>query len=707
MFVQPGEAFAGSVKEAIPTPDMVARVEGLTKEWWDKPMEEIHRVCPFWYSWNWIRRRAPWFYSFGHLGMAWEDLLSSGLGGLRRKAADRLAADNLKPEQTDFLTGALECYDAIIAFVRRYADAASGDMAADLRHIAENPPATLRQALQLIWLVTLVMQKVCGCGVLNFSRMDQYLMPYYRADSAAGLLDRAEAVRLFKEFFFKNNEIMAPADHMSLETEATDFTLEVTFDDPNYITVGGLLPDGASGVNELSFILVEAAHALRLRNPFMVARHHRGIDQKFLLAVADAIRDNTTIVLYSDEAMLPALREFGVTDPTDLYNYGFFGCNDPDFPGVAGGLRQMWFNLAKPLELALNRGDYPLQPRAGQPEKDCQWSLHDRMVGLMEGAYYGVDTGDLDAVRSMDDFVEMYRKQSLYLLREYRRGFERDFAVEQECTKGHLRIEDCFLRGTIEDAVSWTLGGTKYHKITAQGSGMATVVDSLYASEEVVFNRKEMSLKEFATVLANNFAGHEALQQRLRRRLAKFGNDEDQVDKYAKTVVDIFCDCIREVNGQEYLYHLIPTLSSDRDFTTMGGWVGATPDGRSHGERLSENQSPSEGKDTGGLTAMLNSLSKVPFHRVAGGPLNVKVFPGSISGDAGLRNFAALITTYFENGGLQMQFNIVDRDQLVEAQNNPDKHRNLCIRVTGYSAFFVQMGAKAQAELIARTEQNA
>ena len=719
--VQPGERIVGSVKEIIPDPGQVAYVEELSRLWWDKPIEDIQKENPFWYSRSWLRRRPPWFYSFGHLGLIWPDLLDSGLGGLRQRA--RSAMENLGRDAPDdkrsFLKGAIECHDAISAFIERYAVSVeqyaerSPDseerremslLADSLHRIAVGPAGSFRDALQLLWLVTLVIQKVCGCGVLNFSRMDQYLLPFYEKGIADGSLNDDLAMQLLREFFFKNNEIMAPADHMSLDSEGTRFTLEVTFDDPNYITVGGLLPDGRSGVNALSRLMVKAAHSLRLRNPFMIVRHHNGIDEEFMLSVCDAIRDNATLVVYNDETMIPAILAAGV-EKGDACNYGFFGCNDPDIAGENGGLRQLWWNLAKPLELALNRGDYPMQPRGSEAEKDCQFTTGDRMIGLMTGPYYGIETSDLDDVGSMEEFIELYRAQSMYLMEEYRRGFEQDVAMEKRLFKGHLRIEDCFLHGTVENAVTWPLGGTKYHFIITQGTGLATVVDSLYAIEEIVFRNREMGLKEFAAVLASNWSGHESLRKRVAGKMAKFGNDIPEVDKYAETVVNIFCDCVDAVNSPEYLYRLIPTLSSDRDFTTMGKYVGATPDGRTHGAQLSENQSPTENKDVSGLTALFNSLAHVPFRRIAGGPLNVKIHPGAVAGDSGLKNFYALVKTYFEDGGMQIQANILDRRQLVEAKENPDKHRNLCIRVTGYSAFFVQMGEKAQEELIARTEQ--
>jgi formate C-acetyltransferase len=238
-----------------------------------------------------------------------------------------------------------------------------------------------------------------------------------------------------------------------------------------------------------------------------------------------------------------------------------------------------------------------------------------------------------------------------------------------------------------------------------QGSGMATVVDSLAAVEQLVFRDKEMSLEELVGILRKNFEGHERLRTRLARRMPKYGNDIEWVDDLAARVVDIFCDEVARVNGVEYVYQFFPCISTDRDFTTMGQHVGATPDGRCAGQQVAENQSPTEGADVNGLTALLNSASNLPFDRITGGPLNLRIHPSAVAGDDGLDAFAAITKTYFEKGGMQIQVNVVSKEELLEAQQNPQKYRNLCVRVTGYSAYFVQMGKKAQDELIKRTEQ--
>lgn len=723
---------AGEVRMRIPTKEEEQEILAVYKGWWDIPTEERQKQILFYFSEGWLKCRPPYFVSFGHLAMDWETILNSGIGGLRERAARRLEAllqdescgahmaENGKSDrenQIEFLRGAVICYDAISLYIRRMAEEAKKQgretQAADLAQITEGPAETFAQALQLLWILTLILQKVCGCGVLNFSRMDQYLLNRYQADVEKGILTEDRAVELLQEFYFHNNEIMVQTDHMSQEIETTRYTLEVAYDDPNYLILAGKLPDGSTGVNELSFLMVEAARALRLRNPFLVVRYHEGISEEFWSYCCDAMRENTTLVFYNDETMIPALKYWGAEEP-EVYDYGFYGCNDPIISGLEGGLRQVWVNLMKPLELALHQGNYPLEPldekiveetEAGAPlDQECQFDIDDRMTGLMTGPYYGVKTKAPEEMTSMEDFLEAYRQQMTYLMAEFRRGFEQDFAVERTVSLDRIRIEDCFLQGTIEQGVTWTEGGTKYHKIVTQGSGLATAIDALYAIEQICFVKKEMTVAQLAELLRKDYAGEEKLSLRWKNKLKKFGNDIDEVDKYAKIVTDIFVQAVEENNGGQYLYQMWPTYSTDRDFTTMGGFVGATPDGRRAGEQLSENQSPTNGRDLSGLTAMLNSVSKVPFDRITGGPLNLRLHPSAVEGDDGLAVMSALFRTYMKKGGMQLQVNVVDAKTLKEAQITPEKYRSLCVRVTGYSAFFVEMGRKAQDELIARTE---
>lgn len=708
----------GEVKLRIPTEEEEKNVLKVYRGWWDMSTEERAKKILFYYSEGWLKCRPPFFASFGHLAMDWEAIIEEGMGGLKAKAAARLDQE-CNDDQKEFLNGAILCYEAISLYIRRLAKEAKAQgmdaKAADLEQISEGPARTFAQALQLLWIMVLILQKVCGCGVLNLSRMDQYLLGRYRGDIAAGILTEDQAVELLQEFYYRNNEIMVQTDHMSQEIETTKFTLEVAYDDPNYLILAGKLADGTSGVNELSFLMVEAARALRLRNPFIVVRYHDGIDEEFWRYCCDAMRENTTLVFYNDETMIPALKYYGAQEP-EVYDYGFYGCNDPIIPAMEGGLRQVWINMMKPFELALNQGNYPMKPLPQEVvdnaaygealDPECQFDIDDRMTGLMTGEYYGVKTKAPEEMETMEDFLEGYQQQLTYLMAEFRRGFEMDMDVEKTVAMDRIRIEDCFLKGTIENAVTWTEGGTKYHKIVTQGSGLATAIDAMYAMEQICFEKKEMTVAELAKLLREDYAGAEKLSARWKNKLAKFGNDIDEVDKYAKIVTDMFVKAVDENNGSQYLYQMWPTYSTDRDFTTMGGFVGATPDGRRACEQLSENQSPTNGKDLAGLTAMLNSVAKVPFEYITGGPLNLRLHPSAVAGEDGLSVMSALFRTYMKKGGLQLQVNVIDAETLKAAQITPDQYRSLCVRVTGYSAFFVEMGRKAQDELIARTEHS-
>ena len=708
----------GEVKLRIPTEEEEKQIMEVYRGWWNISTEERREKILFYFSEGWLKCRPPFFASFGHLAMDWEAIINEGMGGLKAKAVARLA-EECNEDQKEFLSGSIICYDAISTYIRRVAEEVKSQgmeaKAAELEQIIEGPAKTFAQALQLIWFMVLILQKICGCGVLNFSRMDQYLLGRYRGDVEAGILTEDQAVELLQEFYYRNNEIMVQTDHMSQEIETTKYTLEVAYDDPNYLILGGKLPDGSTGVNELTFLMVEAARALRLRNPFIVVRYHDGIAEDFWSYCCDAMRENTTLIFYNDETMIPALKYFGVEEP-EVYDYGFFGCNDPNIPGWEGALRQVWINLVKPLELALHQGNYPMKPlddevvkrtAPGAPlDPECQFDIDDRMTGLMTDEYYGVKTKAPEEMETMEDFLEAFQQQMTYLVSEFRRGFEMDFELEQLVAMDRIRIEDCFLKGTIENGVTWTEGGTKYHKIVTQGSGLATAIDALYAIEQICFVKKEMTIAELAKLMREDYAGMEKLSARWKNKLEKFGNDIDEVDKYAKVLTDIFIKAVDANNGEQYLYQMWPTYSSDRDFTTMGGFVGATPDGRRAGEQLSENQSPTIGKDLSGTTAMLNSVAKVPFEYITGGPLNLRLHPSAVAGEDGLAVMSALFRTYMKKGGMQLQVNVVDVETLKEAQIIPEKYRSLCVRVTGYSAFFVEMGKKAQNELIARTEHS-
>ena len=720
VIVNEGERIVGSVLEIIPTAEQREYAESLSLKWWGPQVseEERQQQVNFYFSPGWVKRRNPVFFSLGHLAYDWETIVTKGLGWYANRVAELLASGEFDddPEKMQFLQGAQIAYEAHSAFIARYARhaAEAARMTGDLQernrletisevcsHIATGSARGLRDALQLMWMVVLVSQKTAGCGVFNFSRMDQYLLPLFAKEIEAGTLTEQDALELIVEFYNKNNEIMFPTDHMSQENDSVIKNLEVSYDDPNYLVVAGKQANGTSGVNRLSFLLVQAAKLLRLKNPFIVVRWHDGIDSAFWQETVDAMRMNATVVIYNDETMIPALKEFGIEEQ-DVYSYGFYGCNDPNIPALEGGLRQLWMNLVWPYELALNGGRPFSDPSRSA---DRNFSLRDRIqIGLMSGPYAGKKFDPEEPCPSMEAFIARYRQQMFFLLDQYRRVMEQDYEKESQWNKGRIRIEDLFLKGTIESATTWLIGGTKYHKVTLQGSGLATAVDSLAAIDIAVFKEKRYTLAELRQAIKANFVGYDEMRAYL-LKLPKFGNDLDSVDGYAKIVVDALCDAVVDMNRKrEGLYTYMPAISTDRDFTTMGEALAASADGRLAGAPISENQSPYIGSDKSGMTALLNSVTRVPFNRITGGPLNLRLHPSTVEGPEGLAKLASLLEVYLRKGGMQAQMNVVGKAELIEAQKNPEKYKNLCVRVVGYAAYFVQMGKKAQDELIQRTE---
>ncbi len=704
--------FAGAVERVVPSPEEYQAATELYKRWWDMPLEDFQKTAFWCFSFqknktDWLASRPPWLLAQGHLSFDWKALVNEGLGSFARCARAR-KADEADPDKQNYLEGLALSVEAMQAYIRRYAAVAEEHGRPDRRdlllRLADSAPSTFFEALQLITLVMLSTKRVIGYDAGCYGRMDQYLLPFYERDLAEGRITRESALDIIEEFLFKDLEGAALFDHMSADSEETQMRLDVSGEDVAYVIVGGRTLDGKSCINELSHLFVEAVGELNmLKSPVIIVRYFDGVDEDFFQKMCRSMVAGGSLYVYNDETQIRSFIRYGV-DPEDAAEYGIFSCNNPTIPAMMGSLRQIWFNLAIPFELVLGRGRPLDQADKEKEKKDCEFSLRDRLMGMMESGYNGIDTGALTDITSMDDFLAAYKKQFSYLLGEFRKGVEADCAIEKKENVGRMRIEDCFLQGTIENACDWITGGVKYHKMMIQGSGLATVVDSLYAIDQLVFQEKSLTLAQLRDILASNFEGQEFLLRRLTNKIKKFGNDIPEVDSYAKKLVEIFTDAISRQNSPEYLYTFMAGISTLRDYTTMGAYVGATPNGRLAGAPLSENQSPCEGMDISGLTALLNSISKIPFDRITGGPLNIKLHPSVVAGPEGIEKLSALFRTYFENGGMQLQISVVDANTLRAAQLTPEKYKGLTVRVTGYNAYFTHMSKQGQEEIIHRTE---
>jgi formate C-acetyltransferase len=612
-------------------------------------------------------RRPPCLPDGGHETFAWERLLRLGLSGLHAEATSRLA--NSVPEERDFLAGLTEVAEGFRSYARRYGAAARQAgliaAAAAVEALAERPPATFREALQLVWLVGHVYATMCAVNAtLTFGRLDQWLHPFYAADLAAGRLSRAEAGDLIEDFYCKNNLVLGRGEHqMSGGGEfCTGWDRNLCYDAPQYVVLGGTRAPERPDFAELTELFVERV-VPRFENPYVVIRQHPALSPRLWRLISAKLRDNASMMIYNDRAVLPAMERAGFR-PDEAVEYTLHGCNWPDVPPSQCGQGTHWHSLPATLLQACAR--------------------------LEEAA-------DMDAVYAA--FAAAYRENETRELTAHVRQFE------QRCAQptSPLAVDDLFLEGPLERGRDKRHGGVRHPTFVTTFAGLATAVDSLAAIEQVVFVGRVVSWRDFRAALAADFAGWEALRAAC-RNAPKFGCDKDRADAHAgrltallHAVLDELEPLLAPVGGK-----LFRCVETDMQHLALGKSLGATPDGRRAGAPVSENSSPSVGASVAGLTAMFRSLAKLPFDRCHSGALNVRLQPAAFAGDAGVDRLAALLLAYFRQGGLQAQISMVDVDTLRAAQAQPAEYRDLMVRITGYSAAFVDMTPAAQDEIIRR-----
>ncbi len=645
-------------------------------------------------AWIAAHRKAlwapPWFSTDGHLTISWPRILNEGMAGIRRRAEERLhgmgeADDAVSRSQRDFMTGVMLCCEAIALFGARYAQEAEAqarrcptpERAEELRRIAavcrrvpEHPARTFHEAVQAIWLVDLVLHAVVGARDFALGRLDQFLWPFYARDLAEGRITPQEAQELVECLYIKCSEIIGYADQANARKRSR------CQDSVQYVVLGGSSPDG-DATNPLSTLCLRAGF-LKLKQPTIKVRYHPGIDPTFWRETCALIREGGAVGVYNDGVVVPAFLSVGVA-PEDAWDYVHYGCCNANVPGHEGSLMERWHNLPKLLELALHNGIDPLA-----------------------GDQVGLRTGDIYGFRSLEDLLVALQGQIRHAL-EAERALYPPLSPEAlaQCS---FTLESAFLEGCIENGREWRLGGTKYWHKSQHGVGIATVADSLAAIQQVVFEEGELTLAELRDILDADYVGHEALRLRLRNRCSKYGNDDEGVDALAARVANLFCDEVLRCNEAPHSVRFWPEIYSYHNNRRMGAQVGATPDGRRRGEVLSENQSPTLGVDRHGPSACLNSIARLPFQRTPGGGTNLKLHPSAVEGEAGLQALSDLMRTYFHNGGQHLQVNVIDAATLREAQQHPERHRSLSVRVVGYSAYFVTLSPEVQEDLIRRTE---
>ena len=562
--------------------------------------------------------------------------------------------------------------------LKRYADAARAkvaaasqedrarfcDMAEVCSWIMTRPPRTFREALTLTWMVYVAF---CleGRFAMAFGRMDQFLRPYYEADRRSGILTREEATELMACTLLKIGE----------------WRVFCGGDDVSNIAIGGVGRDGKDAVNELTYVILEAVRRCNIPGPNLSARVSRLNPPEFLTECLKVIGTGLGYpALMNDEVNVAALERQGYPIE-ECRDYCMVGCIENFLPGKQPPWSDGRFDNPRYIEAVLNHGVSPLT-----------------------GERFSYDSGPLENLRTMEDFMHAYEEQLAEAAREY--------VARTNCANTRLNPKayqspflSCFCDGCIERGRDINNGGAMLPSAHGAGCmGIGTVVDALAAIEKVVYIDREATLEEVAEACRVNFEGRELLRARL-LAAPKYGNNDELADKYARWFVEYLSglfDQYRTYDGGRFYIGIASNTSN----IPAGRECGATPDGRLAREPLSDAASPTYGRDHNGPLATVMSVSKPDYTLVGlGTVLNQKYSPAMFATPERLERLAAIIRTYFERGGQEMQINSVSRDVLSDAIEHPEKYGSLVVRVSGFSAYYVALEKAVQEDILARTEQ--
>jgi formate C-acetyltransferase len=544
------------------------------------------------------------------------------------------------------------------------------------RRVPAHAPRSFQEALQAYWFTHLgVITELNTWDAFNPGHLDQHLYPFYASDLERGELTRESARELLQCFWVKFNNQPAPPKVGVTAAESGTYT------DFCNINTGGLKPDGSCGVNELSYLVLEVIDEMRLLQPSSNLQLSKKNPDRFLKRGLEIVRKGwgQPSIFNADMVVEELLRQGKSIE--DARAGGTSGCVETGAFGKEAYILTGYFNLPKVLELALNNG---LDPRSG------------KMTGIA--------SGDPLYFQSFEDVVTAFRKQLHFLIEVKIRGnnvIERLYSRNMPAPYLSLLVDDCIARGA-----DYNDGGPRYNTTYIMAVAPGTCTDSLSAIKYHVFDHKNLSMEELLAALRANFEGHERTRLLLWNKTPKYGNDDMYADDILARVFDMFFD---EINGRpntkggEYRVNYLSTTCH----VYFGSVTGATPDGRRSGEAHSDGISPAQGADRKGPTAVIRSAARVDHARTGGTLLNQKFTPRLVEGEAGLDHMAQLVRTYFKLDGHHIQFNVVTAETLREAQAYPEKHRDLIVRVAGYSDYFCDLTPALQNEIIGRTEQTA
>ena len=681
-----------------------------------------------------------YFYNgVGHVTVKYWEVLEIGYEGIMAKAQAELdkcnVGDGDYAERSRFLEAVIMSCQAVIDYADRYAKLAL-EMAekctdpqrkAELLVIASNcskVPAkgatNFWEACQSFWFVQQLLQMESSGHSISPGRFDQYMYPYYKKDIESGAITRTAAQELLDCIWVKLNDLNKVRDAASAEGFAGYSLFQ-------NLIVGGQDKDGNDVTNDLSFMCIEASMHVHLPAPSLSIRVWNGSPHDLLIKAAELTRTGIGLpAYYNDEVIIPALQNRGLS-LADAREYNIIGCVEPQKAGKTEGWHDAaFFNMCRPLELVFANG-------------------------MDQGEMVGIPTGDVTQMATFDEFYDAYKKQMEYCISLL---VNADNAIDvAHAERVPLPFESCMVDDCISRGISVQEGGAIYNFTGPQGFGIANMADSLYAIRKLVYEDKKVSMEEYKEALAWNYDKGldeqsvkdisemilkgmqdggmnvtedtakavlttvmrlKPTEEQLRRfteihhmidEVPKYGNAIDDVDYFARDVAYTYTRPMQKYHnprGGQYQAGLYPVSAN----VPLGGQTGATPDGRYAHTPVADGVSPSAGKDVKGPTAAATSVSRLDHFIVSNGTLfNQKFHPSALAGREGLEKFVSLIQTFFDQKGMHMQFNVVDRETLLDAQKHPEKYSHLVVRVAGYSALFTTLSRSLQDDIIRRTEQ--
>ncbi|MDR1641753.1 MAG: glycyl radical protein [Clostridiales bacterium] len=670
-----------------------------------------------------------YFYNgIGHFSVNYREVLEIGFSGIKEKAARALSAlpihDPGYPQKSAFLKAAIISCDAASLYAKRYAKLAQ-DMAGkepdpkrrqELNLIAqscawvpENPARSFQEACQSFWFIQSLIQSESSGHSISPGRFDQYMHPWLKKDLEAGSITLEYAQELLDCLWVKFNDLNKIRDKDSAEGFAGYSLFQ-------NLIVGGQTEDGRDATNVLSYMCLEAADHVRLPAPSLSIRVWNGSPKKLLLKAAEVARTGIGLpAFYNDEAIIPSMMSRGLT-LAEARDYCIIGCVEPQKAGFTDGWHDAaFFNMCRPLELVFSQG-------------------------VDAGEQIGAKTVPVEEISSFEELFEAYRIQMEHAASLMVNSINAiDLAHK---TKAPLPFQSCMIEDCIEKGLTLQEGGARHNFTGPQGFGIANAADALMAIKKLVFEDSRYTLSDFKEAMQANF-GHEdlvglatAIAGELARQgitpdaeqirligneiekavsgkwakllsdiqsVPKYGNDIDEVDSLAREVAYLYTKPLekhKNPRGGIYQAGLYPVSAN----VPLGASTGATPDGRLKGAPLADGVGPAQGRDEKGPTAACNSVAKLDHIIASNGTLfNQKFHPTALAGQEGLEKFVALVRGFFDQKGMHAQFNVVDRETLLDAQKNPSAHKNLVVRVAGYSALFISLSKSLQDDIISRT----